>query len=394
LLALAVVSVAPVSVLTLAELLSSQALAVAPALALICALSAVTWQYFEKSSGNVPELIISRLQRWMLSYVTALALIMCWYLPQPALADMLSAIAALLVLAGSQLVAACREKLEYRVWLAFGLIVLAVAAMAARGFITFGHGWSPFIVLALGVLGLVASRLARQRAALAVLVRPLYLVGLVLPVFTVVIGLYRYFDSVDASWLGRNSLAMLLAAGFYFRHGYEQQRRWAVLLAVAIVNLALALLWRDLAWSDPQLYMIPIGVSILLLRHVLRGQMPVRFHEPLNYLGALVILVSPMFHIATGSWLHIVTLMLVSVAVILVAIGLRIRALMYTGAAFLLADMIAMIVRGSIDNPNLLWLAGLLLGAAVFALGAFAERNREQVLQRLRLLTATLADWD
>jgi hypothetical protein len=209
-----------------------------------------------------------------------------------------------------------------------------------------------------------------------------------------VLGLYRYFDGVDVSWLGRNSLAMLLAAGFYCWHGYEQQRRWALLLALAIVNLALALLWQDLAWSDPQLYMIPVGVSILILRHLLREQMPARFHEPLNYLGALVILVSPMFHIAGGSWLHIFTLMLVSVAVILVAIGLRIRALIYTGAAFLLADMVAMIVRGSIDNPNLLWLAGLLLGAAVFALGAFAERNREQVLQRLRLLTATLADWD
>jgi hypothetical protein len=307
---------------------------------------------------------------------------------------MLCALSALLILAAQQLVRACREQQEYRVWIAEALIALAVAALVGHGFISFGHGWSPFIVTGLGVVLLIVARLAAQHPALSALVRPFYLTALTLPLIAVAIAVYRYFGSSDTGWLGRNSLAVLLAAGFYFWHGYEQQRRWALLLALAITNLALALLWRDLAWSDPQFYLIPIGASILWLRHLLREQLPARFHDPLNYLGALVILVSPMFHIATGSWLHIFTLMLASVAVILVAIGLRIRALMYTGAAFLLAAMIAMIVRGSIDNPNLLWLAGLLLGAAVFGLGAFAERNREQVLQRLRLLSASLADWD
>lgn len=391
--ALAIVTLAPIALLSIADLLTARALSVAPALALISALSAIAWQYYG-SGGNTTERLISRLQHWVLTYVCALALLLSWYLPEPSLLQMLFAVSALLVLATTQLVSACQQQQEYRVWLAEALILLAVAALAAHGFIQFGQGWSPFIVLGLGVALLFASQQTQARQALAILSRPLQQTGLVLPGIAVAIVLYRYIDNAAASWLGRNSLVLLMTAGFYFWYGYEQQRRWASLLALAIVNLALALLWQDLAWSDPQFYMIPVGASVLFLRHVLRAQIPPRLHEPLNYLGALIILVSPMFHIATGSWLHIFTLMLTSVVVILLAIGLRIRALMYTGAAFLVADLIAMIVRGSIDNPNLLWLAGLALGAAVFALGAFAERNREQVLQRVRLLSATLADWD
>ena len=67
---------------------------------------------------------------------------------------------------------------------------------------------------------------------------------------------------------------------------------------------------------------------------------------------------------------------------------------MYTGTAFLLADLVAIVVRGSVDNPNVLWLAGLALGTAVLALGAACERHREVILQRIRVLAESLRQWD
>jgi hypothetical protein len=74
--------------------------------------------------------------------------------------------------------------------------------------------------------------------------------------------------------------------------------------------------------------------------------------------------------------------------------GLRVRALIYTGTAFLVADLIAMVVRGSIDDPNVLWIAGLALGAGVITLGAICERNREALVDRIRAITDMLKQWE
>ena len=67
---------------------------------------------------------------------------------------------------------------------------------------------------------------------------------------------------------------------------------------------------------------------------------------------------------------------------------------MYAGTAFLVADVIAMVVRGSVDHPGTLWLAGIVLGSMVIALAAVCERNREQLQQRIRLITAELEAWE
>ncbi len=53
-----------------------------------------------------------------------------------------------------------------------------------------------------------------------------------------------------------------------------------------------------------------------------------------------------------------------------------------------------MVVRGSIDNPTLLWIFGILFGLAVISLAAYCEKHREEVLQRLRLMAARLETWE
>ena len=389
-----IVLLAPVSLATMVDLINLESYRFIPSIALISALSILSWRYFftaQKTSEL--ERIIDDVQLWALIIVCSLSLWLCWQMPAASWVDALCAISALLVLAAAAFLTAYQKQREAYVWLTEGLLILAFAALALRGYIQFGNGWSPFILLSGAVLLLCCEPIIRRSNKLAIATRPVLLTSLVLPLITATITVYQILESSDTYWAGRNSLVLLLAAAFYFWYGYERAKQWSILAGIFIANLALALLWYELSWSDPQLFMIPIGASILFLRHLLAEQMPASFHTPLNYLGALIILVSPMFHIATGSWLHIFSLMLISVTVIVLAIGLRIKALMYTGTAFLLTAMIAVIVRGSVDNPNLLWLAGLLLGAAVVALAALAERNREQLLQRVRLLSTTLANW-
>ena len=84
---------------------------------------------------------------------------------------------------------------------------------------------------------------------------------------------------------------------------------------------------------------------------------------------------------------------LVAVAVILLAIGMRLKALVHTAAAFLFVDLVAMVIRSTIDHPGMLWGVGLVVGAAVITLAAVCENHREQLLSRIRILSAELAAW-
>jgi hypothetical protein len=127
---------------------------------------------------------------------------------------------------------------------------------------------------------------------------------------------------------------------------------------------------------------------------LLKREIPQKARDPLRYLGAIVILVSPTFHIVGGSWPHLVSLLVASVGIVLLAIALRVRALMYAGAGFLMADLVAMVVRGSLAHPNLLWIVGLGVGAFVVALAAICENRREQLQQRLRIVSAALRQWE
>jgi len=293
---------------------------------------------------------------------------------------------------------------ERRVWTAEGVVAAAIAFFAWFHAISFGRGISMFSVLFGGFVLFALSRFATTRQRWRVFAVPFYWTGMCLPVVAATIAVARHFyylaSESDPAWLGVNSLAMLSAAGFYFWRGLEARdtspawHRGLLLLSAAIVNAGLVLLWFDLQWSDPQLFMIPIGASVLVLVELLRRDIPASLHDPLRYLGALIILVSPVFNIVDGSWIALLTLMLLSVAMMLVAIGIRVRALVYTGTAFLFADLVAMVVRGSIDHPNLLWLAGIGCGAAVLTLGAICENNRERVLQRMRALSSELESWN
>jgi len=168
-----------------------------------------------------------------------------------------------------------------------------------------------FVILAIGVgLWLIQEWARKKNPRLAALVRPFAWTAFIMPLITVGIGVYRHV-ATPTVWLGANSLALLLAAGFYFWRGIERPDKRLIVLAGAILNIALILLWRELAWSDPQFFMIPIGISVLALVQILREEIPERFHDPLRYLGALLILVSPTFNIVAGagclftaSWSH------------------------------------------------------------------------------------------
>ena len=360
--------------------------------ALVAAASLLLWQFFTKETESPwRETIWGQL--WGLRVLGVLAICGSLKLPALAISDVLLAGLTFSLAVAAELVSACRQGRTERVWIAEALALAGTAYFTYFHVLTIGHGPAMFALLGIGILLWLIGEWARGRGQLSILSTPLVQTALVLPLATVAIGVYRHLTQQPV-WLGANSLALLLAAGCYFWRGLERSMKSYLILSGLILNIALVLLWRELNWDDPQFFMIPVGISILALVQLLKQEIPERFHDPLRYLGALVILVSPVFHIVDGSWLHLFSLMVASVGVVLLAIGLRVRALMYTGTAFLVADLVAMVVRGSIDDPNVLWISGLALGAAVIALGAWCERNREALVERMRFLTDVLKQWE
>lgn len=250
-----------------------------------------------------------------------------------------------------------------------------------------------YVVMAAGVGAWVCGHCLQSSPTRAVLSKPLQQTGFWLPMLVLPLSLWREWNALDATWVGANSFPLLGAAAFYFWRGVERRQLGTSILSLVMVNVAGLFLWKDLNWSDPQLFLMPVGVSILVLTELMYREIPVAWHDRLRFVGSLTILTSPVFHIVTGSWLHILTLMVASVALALVAIGLRVRTLLYTSTAFLLADLVALVARSSVDEPNVLWIAGVALGAAIIALGAVCENHRETLLARLRYLASELEQW-
>ncbi|MCB1812617.1 MAG: hypothetical protein KDK04_12990 [Candidatus Competibacteraceae bacterium] len=361
-------------------------------LAAAAALSRLGWTLALRAPETTRQLAF-RVWKHGLGILALSGLWLALALPQLGSVQILFVITAFAALTACALIMAYRHGQSAQVWLAEGLLVLAGVYLAWHGVITFGQGWSAWLLLLAAAASWLLSQATQEQGAWAVFSQPLRQTALALPALAVVMLLFRHATHVEASWLGRDSLALLLAAAAYAWYGYAQARRWAMLLALGLANLTLLSIWHELSWTDPQFYLIPVGISILSLRALFREQLPPRWRDPLNYLGALIILVSPLFNIVNGSWWHVFSLMLISLVVIFAAIGCRIRSLLYTGMAFLLADLVAMIVLGGLDNPSVLWLAGLLLGGAVIALAALAERGRENLVLRLQTVSAALAEW-
>ncbi|MBL9081965.1 MAG: hypothetical protein JNK76_09185 [Planctomycetales bacterium] len=373
----------------------------APSLALVTALSLAAWRYATRRDDADEQSLPTEIGK---AQCAALALVvaglMCASLALPSLAplSLIAAVATFVVCITLELVAACQTGDERRVWSAQLLAAVGIGYLASFRVIHFGQGWSMYVCLLVGAALWLVAKLAERSPTTAVLCRPFRTTAALMPAGTVGLALYRHLYLYEilrrpTPWLGWNSLALLLAAAFYFRRGVEARDRRYTVAAATILNLAIALLWRELRFVDPQFYMIPLGITVLTLVELLEREIPADYRNPLRYVGALVILVSPTFHIVDGSWLHLFSLMVAAVVVLLAGIGLRTRAMVYAGTAFLLADLAAMVVRGSIDHPELLWVAGLGLGAAILGLGAACELGRERVQQRVRAIGSALESW-
>jgi hypothetical protein len=272
------------------------------------------------------------------------------------------------------------------------IVGVCALILLVHGWLFVNSGYGVLIAVLVGLLMQWLSKICTESESFQIASRPLLVVGLTLTLLVTSFGVFSiFFLPKSMPW---TALAIFVAAFSHAYQGWTTGRRWHVWLAITMVNIGIANLNRMWGFEDLQLYLAPIGISILGLVELMKHEIPQSAHKPIRIVGSLFILVSPVFDILGGSWWHMFSLMVLSVLVVLIAIGLRVRVLMFTGIAFLFADLLAMLARSAIDHPQMLWVSGLSLGLLVMAMAAICEVYRERLLSRMRFLSSELANWN
>jgi len=368
----------------------AKVLALLPNIALALALCTLVWDVRRFGLDEEMRLAFASILR--VSFVLATLLTFAINLVNPMLVATL--ILAFAVAVTVEIVEAIRKQNEGHIWSSFAVAFTALVWLMAHGELVIGSGVSQIALISVSAIGLLGARVIHDHKRLGFAARPLDQLGLVCPAFVVGLTLTRTAMGVSAILPGIDSAMLLAAAAIYFYRGLATSSRGLLIVAALVFNLASVHLWLSLSMNDLQLYLVPLGLTVLGLVELLKKEIPVAAHSTMRNIGSLVILVSPVFEILGGSWLHMTTLLLLSVLVILLAIGLRIRTLVYMGSAFLFADLVAMVIQSAVANPGTLWIGGLATGVAVIALAAYCENHREQLLSKIRVLSAELATWN
>ncbi|MCX7423770.1 MAG: hypothetical protein NT013_30120, partial [Planctomycetia bacterium] len=205
---------------------------------------------------------------------TALALTFGLFIPTVALTfgQVAVAVATFAVLAMTEVALAVRRQRADGIWMAQGLIGAGFAWLLLAGVIHFGNGLAMFACLGAAVAWTIAARVCARYPQTRFAAEALEVPANLLPLAAAVIGVARHM-TVTESLLGMNSLGLLMSAAFYFWQAMEtaddvehySTRRDRFVVSAVIMNVASALLCRELHWSDAQFFMIPAGLTILWL---------------------------------------------------------------------------------------------------------------------------------
>jgi len=250
----------------------------------------------------------------------------------------------------------------------------------------------PLAVMVIAYFGVVTSEALRRRKLL-VLAQPLERTGVFLPLLPV-LGFWLASSEVDFSLLlfavgGLYGLLSILRRSFVFG-----------LLAAVAGNGGLWYVWHRTAdyqfLQHPQLWLIPVGLSVLLAAYLNEDKMTEDQLTGIRYLSLVTIYTSSTADIfingvANSPWLPLI-LGSFSLAGVFAGIIFRIRGLLLLGSVFLLLSIITMIWYAS-ANLGWTWLwyvAGIVTGATIIFMFAIFEKKRNEVLR----LVEGLKEWE
>ena len=249
----------------------------------------------------------------------------------------------------------------------------------------------PYIVICIAFAGAAVGELF-QRTGVRVLAEPLQRTGAFLPLLPA-IGMWIVASRSDYS------LLLFTAGLLYLFLSFTRQSIHAGFAAALAGNGALWSLLGEQGFElhrQPQLWMIPPAVSVLVAAELNRRRLMPQTLTALRYSSVLVIYLSSageMFLRGIGEqlWPPIVLLTL-SVVGALLGVAMRIRAFLYLGSAFVFLSLVSMVWHAAqaIDHVWPWWAFGIGLSIAILILFGLFEKQRD----RLAALANELRRWE
>jgi hypothetical protein len=185
------------------------------------------------------------------------------------------------------------------------------------------------------------------------------------------------------------------AAHFAALAAHPSQRGMSSLVSVGAFNAALFLVWRGTGAGEPQFYVIPAGLSLLVLLRVFQEALEPDTRAKLRALAITLVYVAgawkPLMFQDGGGMLACVFLCLVGVAA---GVALRIRSYVYLGSAFLVTCVLANLARFGIRDHRMGAAFLSLLGVGVVGFMVLFTAKRVELQERYARVRAMLETWE
>jgi hypothetical protein len=307
-----------------------------------------------------------------------------------ALREALVAGAGLTVMMGALIRRAVEEEDELSAYFAQGAVALGYLGARLLGMGTGELGGADSLVALVG--GAFFSGLyvftQREGAGLPAFRRPALMGAFLFPLA----GL------LTAPWHEPLYAAALLvghAAHFAALAAHPSRRGVASLASVVAFNAALLVVWAGTGTGEPQYYVIPAGLSLLVLLRIFRDSLAPDTVAKLRAVAVTIIYVAgawkPLMFNDGGSMMLCVLVCLVGVAA---GIALRIRSYVYLGTAFMVTCIIANLVRFGMRDHRIGAAFLTLLGLMVVGFMVLLSAHREKLLLRYARVRSLLATWE
>lgn len=301
--------------------------------------------------------------------------------------EYLLALLAVLSLASVTIVHAARQQKgpKRRPWVYAAGLQVALAAIYTRlmilGFAPLGV-WDTASLMVAAYISLLMMNLVRSKA--------LYRITSVLPLVAIATVPFQ-LASYHASF------TLFLAGVLYLVLNRGQGPKWQYYAGLIAINAAVYLWVPNWAESSQlfQIYLIPAALSVLILAHIHRKELKSNTLNSLR-LGASSILyaAATLDVFVRAEWSIFTLALFISFIGIIFGIALRIRAFLYSGLAFMVLNVIGQLIQFYPEQALAKAITLMVLGAIITFGMIWFNLKREQIMQKIGALRATLDTWE